>query len=292
MSRNTLPRSAVLVVNTKSRRGQELFDEACRKFEEAGIELLARHAVRDPAKLSGKVKEAVDRGAPMVIVGGGDGSLSSSVDHLKGTDTVFALLPLGTANSFARTMGIPVDLDGAINVIRNGVRKRIDLGMINDDYYANNAAIGLAPMIAETIPHWVKGRFGRLGYLAWGAWRLFKFKPFLVTVNNEQLEATEVRIANGRFHGGTELVEEARVDSGEIIIQVVTGRTRRHLLWNWFTSALRLPQRHATVREFKGVEMRIATDPPLPISIDGEVLARTPVTARVARGAIEIAAPV
>ncbi len=56
----------------------------------------------------------------MVIVGGGDGSLSCAVDELVERDCVFALLPLGTANSFARTLGIPLDLDGAIETIATG----------------------------------------------------------------------------------------------------------------------------------------------------------------------------
>ncbi len=87
------------------------------------------------------VKQAIKR-APMVIVGGGDGSLSSNIDHFLGKDTIFALLPLGTANSFARTLGIPLDLDGAIEVILTGEPRQIDLGCINGDHFLNAAALG------------------------------------------------------------------------------------------------------------------------------------------------------
>src|SRR3546814_2360379 len=78
-------------------------------------------------------------GAKMVIVGGGDGSVSGSVDSFVDKDCIFALLPLGTANSFARTLGIPLDLPGAVDVIANGRRARIDLGAINNDYFANRS---------------------------------------------------------------------------------------------------------------------------------------------------------
>src|SRR3546814_9635967 len=101
----------------------------------------------------------------MVCVGGGDGSRSSAVDFFVGHDCVIALLPLGTANSFARTMGIPLDLEGAIGVIAGGRRRRIDLGMIDGDYFANCAAIGLSPLIAESVPHGFKAWAGRVGYL-------------------------------------------------------------------------------------------------------------------------------
>ncbi|WCT73447.1 diacylglycerol kinase family protein [Sphingomonas naphthae] len=289
-----LPRSAVLIVNAKARRGQKLFREACTKLKAAGIDLIATHALTDPDQLVPTVKQAVADGAPMVIVGGGDGSLSSSVDYLVGTDCVFALLPFGTANSFARSLCIPLDIDGAIDVIATGQRRRIDLGMIDGDYYANCAAIGISPLIAQTVPHNLKKVAGRPGYLTWAAIQSFRFKPFHLIVDDghtrSETEALEVRIANGAYHGGTELVD-AQVDSGEIVVQVVVGKVKRRLAWSWLLAILRHRSMKDTVVEYRGREMRIETIPPLPISIDGEVTVNTPVTAKVARGVIEVAAP-
>ncbi len=291
----SLPRSAVLIVNVRSRRGRKTYREAARKLRAAGITLTATHALRDPKQLQPTVRQAVADGAEMIIVGGGDGSLSCTVDHLVREKCVFALLPLGTANSFARSLGIPLDLDGAVDVIANGERRRIDLGMIDDDYYANCAAVGISPLIAETVPHGLKGALGRAGYLGWAAWKFLRFRPFKLTVGEGAdavtVDAVEVRIANGGYHGGTDLVDAAEVDSGEIVVQAVLGNARHRLLWSWAASLLRLQARHRTTREFHGTSLRIATDPPLPISIDGEVLARTPVIARVAKAAIVVAAP-
>jgi YegS/Rv2252/BmrU family lipid kinase len=281
----------VLIINARSRKGQKLFRDACRKLTAAGIELTARHALADPKKLGVIVRDAVAAGAEMVIVGGGDGSLSCAVDHLVTRDTVFAFLPLGTANSFARSVGIPLDLDGAIEVIARGRRRRVDLGMIDNDYFANAASIGLSPLIGESVPHWLKRWFGRAGYLFWAMVCMFRFKPFTLIVDGESLEVLEVRIANGPYHGGTELVEEAEIDSGEIVIQAVVGKARSYLAFSWLMSVLRLPARHQTTREFRGRSLRVETVPPLAISIDGEVLAKTPVTARIAHRVIEIAAP-
>ncbi len=111
-----LPKQAILVVNAMSRRGADVFDEARAKLELAGVELLDAIAVDKPDQMDKTVIDAVAR-APMVIIGGGDGSLSSTIDHFVGQDTVFAILPLGTANSFAKTMGMAPDLDSAIDVI-------------------------------------------------------------------------------------------------------------------------------------------------------------------------------
>lgn len=290
-----LPREAALFVNAHSRKGRSLFRNACRKLKAAGVTLTDAHAVRKPGDLPKLVREAVQAGAPMVIVGGGDGTISCTVDELVGSNTVFAILPLGTANSTARSLDLPLDLDGAVRVIAEGRAGRMDLGMIDDDYFGNCAALGISPLIAETVPHGLKKGLGRMGYLGWAAFQLTRFKPFRLTVRNgdaaETIDATEVRIANGPYHGGTRLIDEAAPDSGEIVVQAVLGRSRLGLLWSWAASALQLDARHATTREFRGRELRIETDPPLPISIDGEVLARTPVTARVAPRVLRIAVP-
>ncbi|MFN3946339.1 MAG: diacylglycerol/lipid kinase family protein [Allosphingosinicella sp.] len=290
-----VPRQAVLIVNAHSRRGRELFRQAVEKLRAAGVDLLESYAIRNPEKLIPKVKEVVKSGAPMVIVGGGDGSLSCAVDELVDRDCVFALLPLGTANSFARTLGIPVDLDGAVATIANGKRRRVDLGVIDGDYFANSAAIGLSPLVGATVPHKWKKWFGRAGYLSWALYQMVRFRPFGVTIEADgerhSLTALEVRIANGGFHGGVVVVDEAEVDSGDIVVQVVTGREKRRLAWNWIGVLLRLRSRRETVRDFRGSRLRIETRPPLPISIDGEVTGRTPATVEVARCAIEVVVP-
>ncbi len=77
-----LPREAVLIVNARSRKGRDLFKKAKAKLGESGIKLIASHGIKNPKQLIPTVKEAVRSGAPMVIVGGGDGSLSSAVDEL------------------------------------------------------------------------------------------------------------------------------------------------------------------------------------------------------------------
>jgi YegS/Rv2252/BmrU family lipid kinase len=289
-----VPRRAVLVVNARSRRGRELFRQAVEKLRAAGIELIASYPVRKPEKLIPTVQKAVREGAPMVIVGGGDGSLSCAVDELVDRDCVFALLPLGTANSFARTLGIPVDLDGAVATIASGVRRRVDLGVVDGDYFANSAAIGLSPLVGATVPHRWKRWFGRAGYLSWAVLQMLRFRPFALTVEvdgeRHMLTALEVRIANGGFHGGVEVVENAEVDSGEIVVQAVTGHVKRRLARNWLGILIGRQQRE-TVRDFRGRKLRIETDPPLPISIDGEVTGRTPAVVEVAERAIEVVVP-
>ena len=287
-------RSAALIVNAKSRKGQSLFERACKAFDGVDFPVDA-HAVTDPEKLEDTVREALKKGPELVIFGGGDGTVSGLVDLLVGKNIVLGVLPLGTANSFCRTLGIPLDVEGAIDVIAHGRRRRIDLGMIDGDYFANAATLGIAPQIAETVPHNLKKIAGRAGYLAWAALQYARFKPFWLTVDvgkgPQRLKVVEVRIANGRFHGGTELMETAEVDNGEIVVEAVRGHVKRRLIANWTASVLGLARRRDDIVTFRGKSIRIDSDPHLPISIDGELLAHTPVTAKVAPAVIEVMVP-
>jgi YegS/Rv2252/BmrU family lipid kinase len=293
MSNDTIT-SAALVVNAKSRKGQKLFKRACSAMSGLPYEVDA-HAVEDPDDLEATVLRALAKKPDLLILGGGDGTVSGLVDLMVGHDVILGVLPLGTANSFARTLGIPLTVEGAVEVIRTGKPRRIDLGMIDGDYFANCAAMGISPKIAETVPHGLKKVFGKVGYLTWAAYQYLRFRPFTLIVGEGEtavkIRVVEVRISNGPYHGGTELVDAAAVDSGEIVVQAVMGHVKRRLVQNWVASVFRHESRHEKVRDFRGKSLKINTIPSLPISIDGEVLARTPVTAKVAAGIIRVMAP-
>ncbi|HUD93793.1 diacylglycerol/lipid kinase family protein [Sphingobium sp.] len=295
METNPLPKDAILVVNAHSRRGQDNFAQAREKLEAAGIRLIAAHAVEDPEQMAATVRDAVESGAPMVIVGGGDGSMSGTVDEFVGKDCVFGVLPLGTANSFARTLGLPLDLDGAIQAIATGKRRRVDLGMIDHDYFVNAASLGLSPMIGQTVPHKLKRYLGRIGYLLWAMKCSVGFRAFRLTIDDgvseRRMWSTEVRILNGPYHGGVELSDHADVDTGEIVVQAVVGRSKPRLAWDWYAKFVKLRDRNAHTEEFHGKSFRIDCHPRQRISIDGEVLAKTPVMVKIAAGAVEVAVP-
>lgn len=286
--------SAALVVNAKSRKGQRLFQRVCRRMD-AFPYPVEPYPVENPDDLEATVRRALGKRPDLLILGGGDGTISGLVDLMVDRDVILGVLPLGTANSFARTLNIPLDIDGAIDVLTTGTPKRIDLGMIDRDYFANAAALGISPQIAESVPHNLKKVFGRVGYLGWAAYQYLKFQPFTLIVEDgtstHRLRVVEARISNGPYHGGTWLVDEASVTSGRIVVQAVTGRYKRTLVKNWGASVLGLPARHHDTVSFSGERLIVRTEPPLPISIDGEVLAHTPVEAKIAPGIIRVMAP-
>jgi YegS/Rv2252/BmrU family lipid kinase len=108
---------------------------------DAPVQAVDGREIRDCAKA------AVDAGAKLVVVGGGDGSISSAAQALAGTKTDLGILPLGTLNHLARDLSIPFDLDQAARIVASGARRAIDVAEVNGRTFVNNAAIGLYPLM-------------------------------------------------------------------------------------------------------------------------------------------------
>ena len=290
-------RRAALVVNTKSRRGQSTYREAKRLLEERGIALTAAYPVRDPSRFGEIVAQCVEEGYPLVILGGGDGSISASMNSFAHRSVVLGLLPLGTANSFARTLGLPLDLAGAVDVAISGRVLDVDLGRINGQCFANAAAIGLQPAIARAVPHGLKKVAGRIGYLMIAAGMLPRQKPFRCTISFDDgrhedfPEALEVRIANGAYKGGLLIAREADVESGDLVVHVVKGRSLARLVkvWAQITTGIAPPRDHLVA--MRGTRFTITTDPSHYVSIDGEAVAKTPIDVEIARQALRVMVP-
>lgn len=288
-------RRAVLVVNTRSRKGRHLFTDAKRLLAERGVTLDGAYSVRHPERLPEIVRDAVAAGHRFIIVGGGDGTVSSVVDHLARKSVTLGILPLGTANCFARTLSIPFDLPGALDVLLDGKEALVDLGQVGTDLFANALAIGLPSVINQGIPAGLKKRFGRLGYLIYGVKALLGYRPFRCTVTTEResvtVDALEVRVVNGSYLGGLLVAEEASVESEDMVVQILTGTRRRELVASWIAHMFGRRPPPDRLTAMRGREIDIETDPRRPVSVDGEVLMETPIHCRVARQSLQVMVP-
>lgn len=288
-------RRAVLVVNTRSRRGGRAFAEAKRRLVDAGLTLDAAYAVRHSERLPEIVRDLIALGHKFIVVGGGDGTLSSVVDEFAYADVVFGLLPLGTANSFARELAIPVALEGAVDVIASGKVADIDMLMINGDYFLNTATLGLAPAIAMSTPHLLKKVVGRLAYAITGAIKFITFRSFRVRIvegeRQRHFDALQLLIANGRFLGGVVVAQDANPESRRATIQIVHGPNRRNLVRSWWSVARGRRPDPAIVSEFCVGDAVIECEPRQYVSIDGEVAAQTPIHLAIAHEALNIMVP-
>ena len=196
--------------------------------------------MRDPVRLPEIVQGAIAQGHKLIVVGGGDGTISSVVDHFAYRDAVLGILPLGTANSFARALGIPLDLAGAAEILTGGGKVAdVDLGRINDDYFANTAAIGLPALVGRNLPHGLKRWFGKFGYILTGAVLFARHKPFraVLTEGSREIaridDALDILIANGPYQGGVKVADEAHPESRDLVIRIVKGGRKTDLLRTW-----------------------------------------------------------
>ncbi len=97
------------------------------------------------------VDEALKQEVKTIVVAGGDGTISSVVSAIKHqhAEVRIAVLPRGTYNHFAKDLGIPLDLEAALQTIENGETILIDIVKLNDIYFINNSSLGLYPMIVR-----------------------------------------------------------------------------------------------------------------------------------------------
>jgi YegS/Rv2252/BmrU family lipid kinase len=288
-------RRAVLIVNTRSRQGEQAYAEAKKRLVEAGFTLDAAYPLRHAERLQEIVRGEIAKGRKLIIVGGGDGTISSVVDHFAYEQVVFGLLPLGTANSFARTLGIPLDLPGAIDVLVTGKVLEVDLGKINDDYFANGSSIGMASIVGRATPPRLKRWLGPTAYGLVAAAKFARYEPFrcIVTINGQELsfEALDVRIANGAYQGGVLVASEAVLHDGEIVVHILKGSSKWALAKEWARLAFSAPFAPGDIEALQAPELAIETVPPQYVSVDGEVITHTPIHVSVAHQGLLLIVP-
>ncbi|HEY4412199.1 MAG TPA: diacylglycerol kinase family protein [Gaiellaceae bacterium] len=185
--------------------------------------------VRKSRKAPAQIRRALEQGAELVFVWGGDGMVQRSVDVLAGTGVTLAVIPAGTANLFAANLGIPEDIDEAVAIGLHGKHRLLDVGRFNGERFAVMAGVGFdAAMIRDAGDGGLKERIGRAAYVLAGSGNL-RAKPFQATIKVDGApwykgDASCILIGNvSRIVGGVPAFADARPDDGELDVGVVTA---------------------------------------------------------------------
>ena len=202
--------------------------ELRRSLDRRGVHDLRWREVPKSRKAPKQVRKALEWGAELIFLWGGDGLAQRSIDALDGADVPVALLPAGTANLLASSLGIPKNVEQAVDVGLRGERRRIDVGRINGETFAVMAGAGLdAQMIADADGA-LKDRLGRLSYI-WTGLRNLGAEPFTATVSVEgerwyRGEANCVLVGNvGKLFAGLEVFEDSHDDDGLLEVGVLAA---------------------------------------------------------------------
>jgi YegS/Rv2252/BmrU family lipid kinase len=294
MTQPAPPRRALLIVNERSRQGAEAAEAAAALLAGHGLQLL-RERPPEGEGLDTTIRRhagAVD----LVVLGGGDGTLNAAAPALRDTGLPLGILPLGTANDLARTLGIPTDLADAARVVAEGRVRRIDLGEVNGRPFFNVASIGLSVAMTRELTGGLKRRWGRLGYALATFRALARLRPFRAEIRHDgqvlRVRTIQVSVGNGRHYGGGMTVDEAAaIDDGLLHLYSVEVASlwKLALIYPAFRAG-----RHGMLREVRSIaapEFVLRTRRQRRVNTDGEITTRTPARFRVLRDALAVIVP-
>lgn len=276
----------------QSRRGASSLPAAVKALAAAGLPVTPL-PVQEPHSAEVILRAEVARGAPLVIVGGGDGTLSQAAGVLAQTTTALGILPLGTGNTFARSVGVPLDLSGAVRIIVEGETAAVDVGMLNGRPFLNSVALGLSAEIARSLTPSLKRRLGLLAWPVVGTRVLRRHHALDLTLTSPEgtlrLHTHQLLVANGRYVAGPlRAAPHASVADRQLDV-LVFGKGRlvsllqAGTLWTLGRPVLEFSAPQVTVQTRGGARW---------VSVDGEVTACTTLKLSVDAAALHVRVPV
>lgn len=289
-------RRGALVVNNLSGPGGADVGAIVQRLTDGGIHVLSVDITDDPAEITRLARRAAET-ADIVVIGGGDGTVSSTLPVFLETNRTLGVLPLGTANDLARSLEIPLDPLDAADMLVTGQVRRVDLGEVNGRPFCNAVSVGFSAEVAGAEIRERKKWLGTLEYpLSWMK-AAREFEPFAVTLAHDaggtRFDSVfMLTVMNGRYHGrGMSVDEQAQIDDGLLKIYCVEFVSRWKLLLVFLSLQRgRLP-REAHTSLLRARQVEIAGRRPMPLDVDGDILAETPATIRVLPAAISVIVP-
>ncbi|HKK50232.1 MAG TPA: YegS/Rv2252/BmrU family lipid kinase [Myxococcota bacterium] len=269
----------LLVVNEHSARADADLKRGIEALRGCGLEVETEHPATIEASRA-TLSTARDRGASCILVAGGDGTLNQLVDALLETRLPIGLVPLGTANVLARTLGLPLDPEQACRVAATGRIRWIDVGRVNGHPFLTVASLGLSSRVARDSTPERKRQLGPFSYVLAAASAAFSADPIEVDLELPErslhLRAIQIDVANSHHLGHHGIEADAEPDDGLLTVTALRARSRWALvleLWRFWRRRVR-QSGESLIHRATRVEVR--SKRPLAIDADGEPAGSTP----------------
>ncbi|HZT95254.1 MAG TPA: diacylglycerol kinase family protein [Chloroflexota bacterium] len=290
------PKSATLFVNPRSGRARRAFFDTVDALRESGIDVDSVRFDIEPAAIRDALHQTA-REDRVIIACGGDGTIGSVVDGIIGENVLFGVIPAGTSNNFARSLGIPLNARRAACTIARGYEVQVDVGEAGGHYFAHAAIMGLNVEFARSAQR-LRGIVGRFSYplAAVQAYRQRRRHSVSFLESGRRIgpvDVFQVAVLNSAHFGGPLGLKAPRaaVQNHELRVLLLHDLRLRTVLLGlpriFFQRHLGLPG----AQSFGVKEGRIETPKPEPLTLDGEIKAQTPVDVRVIPGALRIVVP-
>lgn len=284
---------SLLLVNTNASGGDTDVDEIAERLSPLGPVLSPDCTNADTLR-----QAIVEHAATVsrVLICGGDGTLSSALPALLPSGLPLGVLPCGTANDFARSLGI-ADLDTGIQSVIAGHIKAVDIGVVNGNYFLNAAGIGLGPDITKNLDKAAKRRFGVLGYLLEAVRQVRGNRGTRLVIDCDgtrvALRSMQVTVANGiHYGGGMTISEDARLDDARLDVLCIRPQSLLRLLaYGPLMRSGKLVD-DKNIKTFSGRKVAVITRHAMDVAADGEVVTQTPAEYHVLPLALKVFVPV
>lgn len=296
-SQNNLPEPILLLVNGHSRRGKRQFEEAIEHLKGANVPIKETRLAVDKAETERLLRREIEAGARTVIIGGGDGTLSLCAGFLAGTSVAMGVLPLGTGNTFARSLGIPLGLADAAHTIAAGHVESVDVGRVNDQVFLNSVSLGLSCEIVEHLNARIKAKLGLLAWPYVGLRAALKYRPIQLRITSPErqfaLRTHQFVVANGRYvAGAVKAAPDASVQNALLTVFALGGADKTALFKaasRWMTNR-KLDWRGEHFFESRHVRIE-SMRRTLRANVDGELTQTTPLEIEIWPGGLRVVVP-
>ena len=289
-----MTRRFALLVNPHAAGGKPLkvLPDVLAELEHGGVE----HRVVETNGLDHALEEArtAANAGDTVMTLGGDGLVGPVAGVLRGADAALAILPGGRGNDFARALGIPQDIAGAVRVALEGEERRVDVAAVDGAAYVGIASLGF-DSDANRIAN--EARFGGSLVYAYAALRAlasWTHATFSVRIDGKlhRITGYSVAVANSRYYGGgMMLLPDAKLDDGQLDVLLIS-RTAKLRYARGVAQVFKgehLDPRYTQV--VRGSEVEIESDRPFAVYADGDHIGDTPVTVTVDPGSLRVIVP-
>lgn len=287
----------VLLINARSRQGPRAARAVAEALARVGLRLDRVIEIGRPERIGAAVEALLARGdLERLIVGGGDGTLNAAAPRLARREVLLGVIPLGTANDFARTLGIPANIEAAATIAAGRHVHRIDLARSGDADFLNVASIGMSVAATSVLSPTLKRWIGPLAYAIAGARAFVRHPTFRTRIEAAGVdfegEAHQVVVANGRFYGGGVLVgRRSTLDDSLLTVSVLGTRSRWRLLRTIALQKFQVPLDRPGDFFIETPAVRVTTWPPRRVNLDGEIRGQTPADFAVDPGALLVLTP-
>ena len=233
----------------------------------------------------------------MVIAGGGDGTLSSCANFLAGTPVAMAALPLGTGNTFARSVGLPIKLEDAIQTIAAGHIETIDVGKCNGEVFLNSVSLGFSASLAGALTGEVKKKLGLLAWPVTGLKMAARHRPLRLRVSSEQetfvARTHQLMVANGRYVAGSfKASDDASVKDNHLTVFSLGGASRGEFIKAALLWALRRDFNGPGTHYFETQKLTVQSlGRAATANVDGETDYKTPLQIEIWPRALRVVVP-